>query len=142
MQIHDVLRSKGPGVITVDPDTTVTELLAVLAEHRIGAAVINGGEGIAGIVSERDIVRRLHSDGQAVLGGPVSAIMTGEVLTCARTDEVEEVARTMTEHRVRHIPVVDASGSLTDIVSIGDLVKHRIDQLQAERDQLVAYIQQ
>jgi len=142
MQINDVLRNKGAGVITVSADTTVTDLLAVLAEHRIGAAVIKSGKGIAGIVSERDIVRRLHSDGPAVLTGSVSAIMTDEVLTCARTDEVETVARTMTEHRVRHIPVVDEEGTLTDIVSIGDLVKHRIDQLQAERDQLVAYIQQ
>ena len=99
------------------------------------------GERVSGIVSERDVVWRLASEGPGILQGPISQIMTTEVRTCNLDAHIEDLARTMTEHRIRHIPVV-VDGKLTAIVSIGDIVKHRIDELQDERDQLVGYIQQ
>jgi CBS domain-containing protein len=142
MRISDVLRNKGGGVVTIRPDDTVAHLLAVLSEHRIGALVVSDdGKGVHGIVSERDVVRHLHSAGAAVLDGPVSEIMTAEVTTCGRDDEVAGLAQTMTDQRIRHVPVV-VDDELLAIVSIGDIVKHRIAALQNERDQLVEYIQQ
>lgn len=141
MKISDVLRSKGKGVITVRPDETVSGLLALLAEHRIGACVVSSdGSRVDGIVSERDVVRHLHSTGTAVLGGPVSAIMTGEVTTGAAGDDIADLAAIMTEQRIRHVPVLDEEGVLVAIVSIGDVVKHRLSELQSERDQLRDYI--
>ena len=129
-------------VVTVRPDESVERLLALLEEHRIGALVVSDdGESVSGIVSERDVVWRLASEGPGILQGPISQIMTTEVRTCNLDAHIEDLARTMTEHRIRHIPVV-VDGKLTAIVSIGDIVKHRIDELQDERDQLVGYIQQ
>lgn len=142
MKISDILRTKGSDVVTVVPDTTVGELLALLAEHHIGAVVVSGGDGtVGGIVSERDVVRHIHQDGPAVLEGPVSAIMTAEVYTCGEHDDVRDLASQMTERRIRHVPVV-RDGQLVAIVSIGDVVKFRIRDLAAERDQLEAYITQ
>ncbi len=142
MKISDVVRRKGDKVFTVRPDDTVEQLLALLGEHRIGALVVSeDGETVSGIVSERDVVWRLASDGPGILAQPISAIMTTEVRTCDLSTHIDELARTMTEHRIRHIPVV-VDGKLRAIVSIGDIVKNRIDELQDERDQLVGYIQQ
>ncbi|TQJ08896.1 CBS domain-containing protein [Lapillicoccus jejuensis] len=142
MKISDVLRNKGDGVVTVGPDETVARLLEVLAEHGIGAVVVSGdGRAVDGIVSERDVVRHLHRDGVGVVDGPVSAIMTRDVATAESDEELEALARTMTERRIRHVPVT-VDGVLHSIVSIGDVVKLRIDTLQSERDQLVGYIQQ
>jgi CBS domain-containing protein len=142
MRISDVVRRKGDKVVTVRPDETVERLLALLEEHRIGAVVVSeDGETVAGIVSERDVVRHLHRDGAAVLQAAIADIMTSDVQTCGPEQGVEELARTMTDLRIRHVPVV-VDGRLTAIVSIGDIVKHRIDELQSERDQLVGYIQQ
>ena len=140
MRIADVLARKGDTVVTIAPDRTVRELLALLAEHGIGAIVVSGdGAAVAGIVSERDVVRRLHADGDGVLDGPVSAIMTAEVHTCTPDDSVEGLMETMTARRFRHVPVV-VDGALVGIMSIGDVVKRRLEYLQAERDQLSAYI--
>jgi CBS domain-containing protein len=142
MKISDVVRRKGDTVVTVRPDETVERLLALLEEHRIGALVVSeDGERVAGIVSERDVVWRLASDGSSILQATVSEIMTTDVKTCDFEDHLEDLARTMTEMRIRHVPVV-VDGKLRAIVSIGDIVKNRIDELQAERDQLVGYIQQ
>ena len=142
MRISDVVKRKGATVVTVRSDASVTELLDLLAEHRIGAVVVSDdGQSLAGIVSERDIVRMLHRRGVDVLGLPVSDLMTADVTTCGPEDNVEHLMRLMTDQRVRHIPVV-VEGKLHGIVSIGDLVKHRIDELQDERDQLVGYINQ
>jgi CBS domain-containing protein len=142
MRIADVLRSKGDGVVSIHPDDTVAELLALLEDRGIGAVVVSrDGTDVAGIVSERDVVRHLHRTGASIVEGPVSAIMTSDVTTADREDDLEATARVMTDQRIRHLPVV-VDGRLHSIVSIGDVVKFRIDSLQSERDQLVGYIQQ
>lgn len=142
MKISEIVRHKGDRVITIRPDRTVMDLLALLDEYRIGAVVVSdNGDTVDGIVSERDVVRYLHTDGAPVLDGPVSAIMTTEVHTCTRHDHVNDLESTMTERRIRHVPVVE-DGHLIGIVSIGDVVKHRIVHLQSERDQLASYINQ
>ncbi|PKW26621.1 CBS domain-containing protein [Phycicoccus duodecadis] len=142
MRIADVVKRKGGAVVTVRPDATVAELLALLSEHRIGAVVVSDdGTSVHGIVSERDVVRHLHTDGAALVDAPVSSIMTAEVHTCTPEDSLEDMAGMMTDRRIRHVPVL-VDGSLGAIVSIGDIVKFRIDTLQAERDQLRDYIQQ
>jgi CBS domain-containing protein len=140
MRISDVLRVKGTEVVTVTADTTVRRLLAVLAEHRIGAVVVSAdGTSVDGIASERDIARALAKRGAAVMSEPVTAIYTPEVFTVTPQTSIEEVMRMMTEHRVRHAPVV-ADGRLRGIVSIGDVVKTRIDELETERAALTDYI--
>jgi CBS domain-containing protein len=144
MRITEVLRLKGDEVATLSPEATVRELLAVLAERRIGAVVVSrDGRHVEGIVSERDVVRRLHGADQdavsALLAGPLAAIMTTEVRTCEPGDKLEDLMAAMTEHRVRHIPVL-VDGELAGLVSIGDVVKHRLAEVQAERDHLTAYI--
>lgn len=142
MRIADLVKDK-QGVVTIRSDATVGDLLGLLAEHKIGAVVVSDDDGatVHGIVSERDVCRHLHSTGPAVLDGPVSTIMTSEVRTAAPDSELGQLESTMTEHRIRHVPIV-ADGTLVAIVSIGDVVKRRIEDLQAERDQLVGYIQQ
>ncbi|CAL9588679.1 Inosine-5'-monophosphate dehydrogenase [Actinosynnema sp. ALI-1.44] len=141
MRIADVLRTKGSAVATVGTRATVAELVAALAEHNVGAMVVVGPDGIAGIVSERDVVRGLHDRGPALLDSPVEDIMTPEVFTCSPKDSVESLSVLMTERRIRHVPVV-ADGRLVGIVSIGDVVKSRISQLEEDQDQLTAYIVQ
>jgi CBS domain-containing protein len=140
MRISDVLRVKGDRVLTVTPETDVERLLAVLAEHRIGAVVVSAdGMSVDGIVSERDIVRALASRGASVLAEPVTSIYTTDVRTIAPESSLEEVERLMTERRFRHVPVV-VDGRLHGIVSIGDVVKKRIDELETERSTLAHYI--
>jgi CBS domain-containing protein len=141
MHIKQLLRRNGADVATVDAAASVRTALALLAEHRVGALVVSAdGRGVDGIVSERDVVRALHERGAGLLADPVSSVMTVQVHTCVPDAGVEELARTMTEHRVRHVPVVDG-GALVGIVSIGDVVKARLDELEEERAQLVDYIQ-
>jgi CBS domain-containing protein len=140
MPISDVLRVKGTQVVTVTPDTRVRGLLAVLAEHRIGAVVVSrDGTAVDGIVSERDIVQALARRGAAVMSEPVTAIYTAEVHTVTPRTSIEEVMRLMTERRIRHAPVV-VDGRLQGIVSIGDVVKIRIGELETERTALTDYI--
>ncbi len=139
MRIADVLRTKGSAVATIDPDAPVSELLRALAEHNIGAIVVVGSSGVAGIVSERDVVRRLHEVGAELLSSSVSAIMTADVFTCSPSDTVDSLTVVMTERRFRHVPVL-SDGKLVGIVSIGDVVKSRIGQLEQSQDQLQAYI--
>lgn len=142
MRISDVLQSKSlRDVVTIRPDANVRELLATLSENNIGAVVVSAdGSTLDGIVSERDIVRTLHNDG-TVINNVVSSIMTTEVRTCSPEDELDVVMQVMTEGRFRHIPVT-ADDEVVGIVSIGDMVKHKIDQLQFERDQLDNYVHQ
>ena len=141
MRISDLLRSKGTAVATVEPQTTVTELISGLAEHNVGAMVVVGPEGIAGIVSERDVVRRLNDQGPALLSKPVSEIMTKLVATCTPEDSVDHLSALMTERRIRHVPVL-VNGKLAGIVSIGDVVKNRMQELEKSQLQLEAYISQ
>lgn len=141
MRIADVLRSKGAAVVTIHPDATVMELLTGLAEHNIGAMVVIGRDGLEGVASERDVVRQLHVHGASLLPRPVSAIMTRVVATCTKNDSADDVSMLMTEHRARHIPVLE-DGRLAGIVSIGDIVKSRMEELQAEHAQLRSYISQ
>jgi CBS domain-containing protein len=141
MRISDILRGKGNAVSTVRPDATVRQLLAALAEHNFGALVVSeDGETILGIVSERDVVRQMHDRGAALLEAPVSSIMTADVRTCTRDEDVSALRATMTDHRIRHVPVV-SDGKLAGIVSIGDVVKSTISELETEREHLVGYIQ-
>jgi CBS domain-containing protein len=140
MRISDVLRVKGAQVVTVTPATTVRNLLTVLAEHGIGAVVVSrDGLAVDGIVSERDIVRALARRGAAVMSEPVTAIYTADVHTVTPETALEEVARMMTERRIRHAPVM-LEGRLHGIVSIGDVVKSRIGELETERAALTDYI--
>ena len=142
MQISQLLRHKGPEVATIDGSESVRAALALLAERGVGALVVSAdGRRVEGIVSERDVARGLHEHGAALLTEPVSSLMTAEVHTCPPGARVTDLAQTMTDHRVRHVPVVDDEGMLVGIVSIGDVVKARLDELEAERKQLVDYIQ-
>jgi CBS domain-containing protein len=139
MRIYDILRTKGADVVTIAPDASVTELLELLTQRRLGAVVVSSdGTTVDGIVSERDLVWALGAD-TGVLEAPVRTIMTSDVRTCGPKDTVDALARTMTEHRIRHVPVVE-DGALAGIVSIGDVVKSRIDQLEHEQDALNSYI--
>lgn len=141
MRINDVIRSKpSQEVVTISPDATVRDLLALLAEHNVGALIVStDGSSVDGIVSERDIVRHLHQD-SASLDGTVSAIMTADVHTCEPDSSLDELMGLMTERRIRHVPVLE-DGRLTGIISIGDVVKNRIGELEFERDQLGSYVQ-
>ena len=143
MRIRDVLRAKGSSsVVTISPDATVRELVATLGEANVGALIVStDGESVSGIVSERDVVRALHDDPEAVLDAPVSAIMTEQVRSCGVDDTVDTLMKVMTEHRVRHVPVL-TDGRLAGIISIGDVVKSRIGELEFERDQLDHYLHQ
>ena len=143
MKISDVVKGKASqDVVTVPPEASVRQLVEVLDEYGIGAVVVSSdGSTVHGIVSERDVVRRLHLDGAAVLDHAVSTIMTSQVHTCTPDDAVEDLASEMTRGRFRHSPVL-VDGHLAGIVSIGDVVKRRIDQLEFERDQLDNYVHQ
>ena len=140
MRIYELLRRKGFAVITARPSATVLEVISLLKEYNLGAVVLSpDGRQVAGIVTERDIVRQL-ADGTEFLDGPVSQIMTADVLTCKAKDSVPSLMEIMTEQRIRHLPVVDDRGSLVGLVSIGDAVKSHITQIEFERDQLEGYV--
>ena len=142
MRIAELLHAKpDTTVVTVRPDAGVRDLLRLLAEHNVGALVVSSdGERLDGIVSERDVVRHLHTDG-TVVENSVAGIMTETVETCAPDTLLDDLMHTMTERRIRHVPVLDGD-RLVGIVSIGDVVKHKIGQLQFERDQLDSYVRQ
>ncbi len=135
-----MLHSKGSDAVeTIAPDAPVRELVDRLAEANVGALVVSeDGATALGIVSERDVVRQLHQD-PGVLDRPVSAIMTADIQVCEPEDTLESLMATMTEHRIRHVPVV-RDGRLAGMVSIGDAVKQRMSQLEFERDQLNQYV--
>lgn len=139
MRIAEILRRKGNAVATVQPHASVADLLVALKRHNIGAMVVMDDSAVAGIVSERDVVRRLVETGPDLLERQVATIMTPAVVTCGPTDTVDTVQMLMTERRVRHVPVIEG-GRLAGIVSIGDIVKSRISQLEDDREQLEAYI--
>lgn len=141
MRIADVLKNKGAAVSTITPDMIVRELLASLVARNVGAMVVVSSAGLVGIVSERDVVRKLHEYGADLLDRPISDIMTTRVITCAPSDSVDSLSGLMTTNRVRHVPVIE-DGQLVGIVSIGDVVKTRMEELQSQQEQLEAYITQ
>jgi CBS domain-containing protein len=141
VQISQVLRHKGRDVATIGGAESVRTALELLARHGVGALVVSSdGRHVEGIISERDVARGLHERGAELLTDPVSSVMTAEVHTCRPDASVHDLARVMTDRRVRHVPVVE-DDELAGIVSIGDVVKARLDELETERAQLVDYIQ-
>ncbi|GAB2766503.1 CBS domain-containing protein [Nocardioides salsibiostraticola] len=145
MRIGEVLSAKSSSghdaIITIAPEAGVRDLLAALSDNNVGALIVSpDGTTLSGIVSERDVVRKLHSDG-TVINNTVEAIMTAEVETCSSETSLDELMSVMTSRRIRHVPVVD-DGVLTGIISIGDVVKHKMSQLEFERDQLDHYVNQ
>jgi CBS domain-containing protein len=140
MRISEVLAAKASQqVVTINPEATVRELLALLAQYNVGALIVStDGSTLDGIVSERDVVRRLH-DNEDLLDRPVAQIMTTEVNTCTAEDTVNNLMQVMTDKRIRHVPVL-ADGQVTGVISIGDVVKSRMSELEFERDQLDSYV--
>lgn len=141
MKIADIIRVKGSEVVTITPGATVAELIGLLSRRNIGAVVVTtDGRTPDGIVSERDVVRHLAADGTDVLSMTVADIMSAPVTTCVEQDGIDVTAHTMTYSRLRHLPVVREDGTLAAIVSLGDVVKYRIDQLTDERNHLLEYL--
>ena len=140
MHVAQILKDKGRAVETVDADATVAEAVARLAQRRIGAVVVKGVDGrIAGILSERDIIRVLAEEGPDALERPVADLMTRNVVTCREADTIDEIMALMTARRIRHLPVVEG-GKLAGIISIGDVVKHRVAEVELEAMAMRDYI--
>ena len=140
MQLSTIIAAKGDFVATIQPDATISDLVAMLAEHSVGALVVSAdGRTITGIVSERDVVRAM-THGADVLNRPVASIMTTHVFCASPDGHVDELMHLMTEKRVRHIPVTDSDGVLLGIVSIGDVEKSRLGELEGERAALLEYV--
>ncbi len=140
MTVKSILSQKGSHVLTIEPAATLAAAVKLLAERRIGALVVTGADHrIVGIISERDIVRVLGEQGAAALTATVSEIMTRKVVTCAQTETIREIMERMTAGKFRHVPVAD-QGQLIGIVSIGDVVKARLGELEREHDALRDYI--
>ena len=140
MDVAAILREKGTKVITAYPDTTVAQIVSTLSRERVGVVIICEKDGrLAGIVSERDVVRGLAERDQGILRTPVAGLMTTNVRTCAPGDKVSDIMATMSAQRIRHIPVIE-SGKLCGIISIGDVVKHRLDEIESEADALRDYV--
>jgi CBS domain-containing protein len=142
MRVIGVLKGKGSHVATVGPDQTLLVAAAELGQRRIGALVVTGPDGsVVGIVSERDIVASIAAGGAGSLDRPVSEVMTVDVITCSSNDTMEQLMSVMTAQRIRHLPVVD-DGALVGIVSIGDVVKRRVGEIEDEAKALGDYITQ
>ena len=140
MTVRDILDRKGRDVVTLGPDGSIADAARFLAENRIGAVVVSkDGAHIDGILSERDIVRAIASGGAAVLDQPVSSVMTANVKRCRETSTVNEVMSLMSSNRFRHLPV-ENDGKLVGIISIGDVVKRRIEDIEREADEIRNYI--
>ena len=141
MNVQSIIGSKGTAVETVSQTATLHDAVRQLGERRIGALVVSGdGRKIEGIISERDIVRALANSGSGALDGSVGSVMSTDVVTCSAGDGVDRLMALMTERRIRHLPVVDGQGHLTGIVSIGDVVKIRLAELEHENQALAEYI--
>lgn len=140
MTVRQILDEKGREVVTVSPTMSTEEAARHLAEHKIGAVIVTGVSGkISGILSERDIVRAMASKGAAALSAPISSIMTAKVVTCSEEHTVNQVMELMTKGRFRHLPVED-HGKLIGIISIGDVVRRRIEDVEREAEEIKAYI--
>lgn len=139
MTVQSILQSKGAQVVSVSPGDTVGNVARVLADRRIGAVLVRQEGKVVGVFSERDVVRGLARHGAQSLERPVSDLMTHDVITCKPLESVHDVMERMTARRIRHLPVVD-NGQLIGIVSIGDLVKERIEEAEREARDLREYI--
>jgi len=143
MLVQSILTAKGSDVVTIADSVSLADAAAMLRDHGIGALVVsNDGRHIDGIVSERDVVRALANHGATVMGRAVSTVMSRDVVTCRSGDAIEALMLAMTERRIGHVPVIDDDGGLGGLVSIGDVVKNRLGQLQVENEQLHEYITQ
>jgi CBS domain-containing protein len=143
VNVQSILGTKGSAVVTITDGVSLADAAMTLRDNGIGALVVsNDGQHIDGIVSERDVVRALANHGASALGRPVSSVMSTDVVTCRRGDAVESLMLSMTERRIRHLPVVDDDGVLGGVISIGDVVKARLRQLETENQQLYEYITQ
>jgi CBS domain-containing protein len=142
MHVQNILQTKGTAVATIRPDATLSDATASLRDHGVGALVVSRDERVIdGIVSERDVVRALAAHGGSTLGRDVASAMSTSVTTCRGSDTVDRLMEIMTERRIRHVPVVDEAECLVGIISIGDVVKARVGQLETENNQLHDYIQ-
>lgn len=139
MKISGILARKGSTVITAPPSASVSDFIRLLAEHRIGAVLVVSEGRTEGIISERDVVRRLADAGAAALEQPISELMTTELVTCSPEDSLDDIAALMTERRIRHLPVL-AGDELAGIITIGDVVAARLRELEQTRAQLESYI--
>lgn len=138
-RVKSILERKGADVVTVPPSTTVGEVAAILRKHNIGAVVVSrNGLSVDGIYSERDIIRHLAEHGQQIIGWQVSTVMVKTVLTCTLFHDIDEIMKIMTQRRIRHLPVVE-NDRLAGIVSIGDVVKSRLEDMQLETNVLRDY---
>ncbi|MCS6922455.1 MAG: CBS domain-containing protein [Elioraea sp.] len=141
MLVETILKEKGPEVVSVGPATTVAEAAKILSARRIGSVLVRNEDGaIAGILSERDIVRGIADHGPASLAMPVSALMTRDVVVASPADTLDAVLAVMTERRFRHLPVLE-NGQLVGLVSIGDVVKRKIEEVTEEAEGLRAFVQ-
>lgn len=139
MYVETILKDKGHNVVSIPADATLKQAADLLGEKRIGAVVVADKNGLAGILSERDIVRAVSKFGKDALGKPVSETMTRNVITCAPSDTVDHLMGVMTGGRFRHVPVLD-KGEMIGLVSIGDVVKYKIAETEMEAEQLKIYI--
>jgi CBS domain-containing protein len=141
MNVTSILAAKGGNVTTIEPTATLAAAATLLAKHRIGAIIVLGAEGrLVGILSERDIVRTIVDGGCDVLDQPVSQAMTRNVATCGPDEPIHSIMERMTQGKFRHMPVLE-SGRLTGIISIGDVVKYRLDEMEQESEAMRGYIQ-
>jgi CBS domain-containing protein len=141
MLVNHILNTKGCEVITIGPTATLERLLQLLTVRNVGAAVVVEKDRLVGIVSERDVVRRLALDGKWALDLQVAAVMTRDLVTCSPSDTLHDVMSLMTDRRCRHVPVIAEDGLMQGLVSIGDVVKHRVEELDAEAQLLRDYVQ-
>lgn len=139
MLVSDILKSKGSNVVSAPPSLPVADATRLLAEKRIGSILILDRGEVAGILSERDIVRALATEGPSCLDGPASRLMTARVVTCEPSQTIADVMELMTTGRFRHVPVIDG-GAVAGMISIGDVVKWRLEEAQEEVRQMAAYV--
>ena len=141
MNVEHILASKGREVCTITPEATVSDALHRMRDDKVGALVVSAdGVRIAGIISDRGIMWALADHGTEVLGESIGSVMTAKVFTCSRDARVSAIMALMTDRRIRHVPVVDEDGRLCGMVSIGDVVKQRLDDIQSEADALREYV--
>ena len=141
MNVEHILARKGREVRTIEPDASLGDALQRLRAERIGALVVSeNGTDLLGILSDRDILDAIADHGTDVLGGSVGSVMTAKVFTCSREDRVSRIMALMTDRRIRHVPVVEEDGRLCGMISIGDVVKQRLDEIEGEAAALREYV--